>query len=62
MSEKKEQKKIGRPTDNPRTKKLGIRLSKKELDMITKCSDILNTSRANVIVAGVEKLYNEIKN
>lgn len=58
---KEEKKKIGRPTDNPRTEKIGIRLSKKELNMINECSELLDTTRANVIVAGVEKLYDELK-
>ncbi len=57
----KEKKKMGRPTDNPRTEKIGIRISKKELDMLNECSEILETSRANVIVDGIKRTYKKLK-
>nr|DAO98101.1 MAG TPA: hypothetical protein [Caudoviricetes sp.] len=56
-----EKKKIGRPTNNPRTEKIGIRISKDELEMLNECSKILNTTRANVIIDGIKRTYEELK-
>lgn len=50
----------GRPTNNPRTVKLNIRLSEKESETLQKCADKLNTSRVNVIVKGVEMVEAEL--
>ena len=47
-------KKIGRPTNNPRTNRFEIRLSDKELDKLNKCSKELEQSRTDVIVKGIE--------
>ena len=60
MSKKK---KMGRPIigKEPRTEKLNLRLSKSELEMINECSKILKTPRVNVVVDGVSKIYEEIK-
>ncbi|RDY20428.1 hypothetical protein [Criibacterium bergeronii] len=57
----KENKKMGRPTDNPRTEKIGFRMSKKEIDMLNECSEILKQPRVDVVVSGVKKIYDEIK-
>lgn len=54
------QKKMGRPTDNPRTEQIGVRLSKKELAMLNECAERLGTARANVIVMGIEKVRQEL--
>lgn len=54
------QKKMGRPTDNPRTQKIGIRLSEKELAMLNECAERLRTARANVIVMGIERVRQEL--
>ena len=54
------QKKMGRPTDNPRTEQIGVRLSKKELAMLNECAERLGTARANVIVKGIEKVRQEL--
>lgn len=51
---------MGRPTDNPRTEKIGFRLSKKELKDIEKCAEILGTQRVNVIIKGIELLKQEL--
>lgn len=55
-----EKKKIGRPTDNPRTEKIGIRISKKELEMLNVCAEKKQTTRANIIVEGIKKVYEEL--
>ena len=56
-----EKKKISRPTDNPRTEKIGIRISKKELEMLNVCAEKKQITRANIIVEGIKKVYEELK-
>lgn len=51
---------MGRPTENPRTEKIGVRLSERELAMLNECAERLGTTRANVIVMGVEKVHREL--
>jgi hypothetical protein len=55
------EKKLGRPTDNPRTEKIGVRLSEREMSMLNECAERLGTTRANVIAMGVEKVYQELE-
>lgn len=58
----KEKKKIGRPVeDEPKTEKIGIRISKIDLERLETCSKKLNKSRANVIIDGIRRTYSEIK-
>lgn len=51
---------MGRPTKNPRTEKIGIRISKEELQMLNTCSEILETTRANVIIDGIKRTFEEL--
>lgn len=51
---------MGRPTNNPRTISLNIRLSEKEAQLLQDCADKLNTSRVNVIVKGIELVKSKI--
>lgn len=55
--------KTGRPPKQktPRNKSLNIRLTETELKMIEECAECLNENRTNVIIAGVELLYRQIK-
>lgn len=58
----KEKKKMGRPViDEPKTEKIGIRISKLDLERLEYCSKTLNDTRANIIVKGIRKLYEELK-
>lgn len=57
----KEAKKMGRPTENPRTEKVGFRMSKKEVEDIQKCADKLQTQRVNAIVEGINLLKEKLK-
>lgn len=57
---KVEQKKMGRPTDNPRTEKIGFRMSQEEIEDIEKCSKALNTQRVNAVVKGIKLLKKEL--
>ena len=51
---------MGRPTDNPRTEKIGFRMSQEEIEDIEKCAKALNTQRVNVVVKGIKLLKNEL--
>lgn len=53
---------MGRPTTNPRTRKLNIRLSEIEADMLQECADKMNTPRVNVIVEGVKMVKAKLDN
>lgn len=58
----KDKKKMGRPVeDEPKTEKIGIRISKLDLEKLEFCSNKLNKSRANVIIDGIRRTYKEIK-
>lgn len=47
---------MGRPTNNPRTQKLNLRMSPKEIADIQKCADALQTQRVNAVVEAVQLL------
>lgn len=47
-------------TDNPKTVKLNLRLTKQESEDIQYCADKLNTTRVDVINRGVKKIKEEI--
>lgn len=47
---------MGRPTDNPRTEKIGFRMSPQEIDDIQKCADVMKTQRVNAVVEGIKLL------
>ena len=50
------EKKMGRPTDNPRTEKIGFRLSKQEIEDIEKCAAAMGTQRVNAVTEGIRLL------
>lgn len=52
--------KMGRPTENPRTEKIGFRMSKSEIDDIQKCADVMSTQRVNAVVEGIKLLKNKL--
>lgn len=55
-----EKKKMGRPTNNPRTEKIGFRMSSTEIEDIQKCADALNTQRVNAVVEGINLLKKKL--
>lgn len=57
----KEKKKMGRPTDNPRNRRISLKLAENEMAMLEYCSKELGEPRVNVIVKGVKKIYLELK-
>ncbi len=50
----------GRPTVNKKTKRLEIRLTPDELDLLEECSKVLNVSKTDVINEGVRMVKKEI--
>ena len=53
-------KKMGRPTDNPRTEKVGFRMSLTEIADIQKCADAMETQRVNAVVEGIQLLKEKL--
>lgn len=53
-------KKMGRPTQNPRTEKVGFRMSPKEIADIQKCADALQTQRVNAVMEGIRLLKEKL--
>ena len=58
---KVDKKKMGRPTDNPRTEKIGFRMSKEEIEDIQECANALNTQRVNAVVEGIKLLKEKLE-
>ena len=55
-----EKKKMGRPTENPRTEKIGFRMSKTEIEDIQRCADVMNTQRVNAVTEGIRLLKEKL--
>jgi len=51
---------MGRPTENPRTEKIGFRLSKQEIKDIEKCAAAMGTQRVNAVTEGIRLLKKEL--
>lgn len=55
------QKKMGRPTDNPKTKTMPIRFSEIDIEKLEYCTQRMNLSKAEIVRIGIDKVYNEIR-
>lgn len=55
-----DEKKMGRPTTNPRTEKVGFRLSKQEVEDISRCAEAMGKHRADAIVEGIRLLKQQL--
>lgn len=53
-------KKMGRPTDNPKNISLKVRLDSDTSEKLEKCSRILEVSKAEVVRQGVHKVYDDL--
>lgn len=55
--------KMGRPLigDEPKDVKLNLRLTKTQAQRIQDCADIMNCSRVDVVLHGIELVENELK-
>ena len=55
------QKKVGRPTsDNPLKERLYLRVDDKTKGMLDECTELLKTTRSEVIRKGIEKVHNDL--
>lgn len=50
----------GRPTVNPKTERLEIRLTKQQAQDIEECAEVLKVNRTEAIIKGIELLKAEI--
>lgn len=50
------------PKENPRNVNLNLRLTTGEAELIQECADALNTTRTEVIVAGVKLVKERLEN
>lgn len=54
-------KKIGRPTDNPKDITIKFRIDKDTHEKLHECSETLKISRAEVLRQGVHKIHDSLK-
>ena len=54
------QKKMGRPTDNPKDMQFRVRLTKQEIADLNYCCEQLNLTKSDVIRLGIQKVKKEI--
>ena len=54
-------KKIGRPTENPKTIVKRARMSEDDVNKLKECSNIVGLSESEVIRIAIKELYNNIK-
>lgn len=52
---------MGRPTTNPRTVRLEIRLSESESDLLNECSKKTGNTRTDVIVKGISLVHKSLE-
>ncbi len=57
-----EKKKIGRPTENPKSNGYRIRMTDEELRKLNVCCEKTGLSKADVIRLGIFKVYQEVAN
>ena len=58
---KVEKKKMGRPTDNPKTEQIKIRATKEDKKLLENCCEKLNKTQYDVIMTGIKSVYDEIE-
>ena len=56
-----EKKKMGRPTNNPRTGVFQVRTSEEDKKMLDFCCEKMGSSKADIIRFGLKRLYEELK-
>lgn len=56
-----EKKKMGRPTDNPKTIVKRARMSEEDIKKLKICSEKLKISESDVLRLGIERVYQEIE-
>lgn len=56
-----EKKKMGRPTEEPKTIVKRARMSENDARKLTECSNALGVSESDVLRLGIEEVYQKIK-
>lgn len=53
--------KMGRPTNDPKTNQVRIRMSDNELEKLNYCSEKSGKTKTEIIKLGINKVYHELK-
>lgn len=56
-----EKKKMGRPTNNPKTIVKRARMSEEDVEKLKYCCSILKLSESDVLRMGIDEVYKKIK-
>ncbi|MPM78493.1 hypothetical protein SDC9_125504 [bioreactor metagenome] len=54
-------KKMGRPTDNPKNTSVKFKADDDTVEKLKECSKILNVSQAEVLRRGVHRIHDDLK-
>ena len=55
------EKKMGRPTDNPKDTTLKVYFDKETVEKLDVCIDELKVSKSEVVRRGIHKVYDDLK-
>lgn len=55
-------KKMGRPTDSPKTFMLRVKMDKDTLDKLDKCCELEHTNRSAFVRKSIHEKYDSLKN
>ncbi|MEE0859012.1 MAG: hypothetical protein U0M12_06055 [Acutalibacteraceae bacterium] len=50
---------MGRPTTEPKTETIKVRLSKNDIDILTQCQNISGKSKSEIIRLGISLVFNQ---
>lgn len=56
-----EKKKMGRPTNDPKSYRVSFRLSEEDVEKINFCTEKTGKSKTDIIRNGISEIYNKIK-
>ncbi len=56
-----EKRKMGRPTDNPKTIVKRARMSEEDVEKLKYCCDTLKLSESDVLRMGIDEVYRKLK-
>lgn len=54
-------KKMGRPTSNPKNEELKVRISKEDKEKLEYCINNSNKNKSEIVREGIDKVYKELK-
>lgn len=54
-------KKMGRPTTNPKNEELKVRISEKDKEKLEYCITNSNKNKSEIVREGIDKVYKELK-